>query len=138
MPEVLIVDDSIQVRERLIELLSECPEIRIVGQAGTAGQALAAVAELKPDTVILDIRLPGRNGIHLLKEIKATRPRTTVIMLTNYDFEHYREQCRKLGADYFFNKTREFEKVLSTLADKAAEADSPGRGTGQAARRDEP
>ena len=59
-------------------------------------------------------------------------------MLTNYDFKPYREQCRKLGADYFFNKTREFEKVLSTLADKAAAADSPDAGAGQAARLDEP
>jgi DNA-binding NarL/FixJ family response regulator len=123
MRHVLIVDDSNQVRERLIDLLSECPGILIAGQAGNGKEALAAVNELKPDVVILDIRLPGKSGIQLLKEIKAAHPQTMVIMLTNYDFEPYRNQCMQLGADYFFNKTLEFEKVITVLTDKASGAD---------------
>ncbi len=115
MKRVLIVDDSKQVRERLISLLSDYPEIRIVGQAGNGKEALDALDEQKPDTVILDIRLPRRNGIQLLREIKAAHPKITVIMLTNYDFEQYRKQCMQLGADYFFNKTLEFEKVVNVL-----------------------
>jgi DNA-binding NarL/FixJ family response regulator len=119
MQQVVIVDDSSKVRERLIALLSECPDIRISGQAGNAREGIAAVQELKPDAVILDIRLPGRSGIQLLKEIKAAHPETLVIMLTNYDFEQYRRQCLKLGADYFFNKTLEFEKVMAVLTERA-------------------
>ncbi|MFZ0612901.1 MAG: response regulator [Desulfobacterales bacterium] len=116
MKRVLIVDDAKQVRERLISLLSEYPEIRIVGQAGNGQEALEALDHQKPDTVILDIRLPGKNGIELLKEIKAARPAVTVIMLTNYDFEQYRRQSLQLGADHFFNKTLELEKVVEILA----------------------
>ena len=79
---------------------------------------------LKPDAVILDIRLPGRSGIQVLKEIKAAHPETVVIMLTNYDFDQYRRQCLQLGADYFFNKTLEFEKVMTVLAERATGAGS--------------
>jgi len=115
MKRVFIVDDSKQVRERLISLLSDYPEIRIVGQSGNGKEAMNALDAQKPDTVILDIRLPGRNGIQLLGEIKAAHPEITVIMLTNYDFEQYRNQCMQLGADYFFNKTLEFEKLVNVL-----------------------
>ncbi|MGA8280818.1 MAG: response regulator transcription factor [Desulfobacterales bacterium] len=115
MKRVLIVDDSKQVRERLISLMSEYSTIRIVGQAGNGEEAMDALDAQKPDTVILDIRLPGRNGIQLLREIKAAHPEIMVIMLTNYDFEQYRKQCLQMGADYFFNKTLEFEKVVNVL-----------------------
>ena len=115
MRRVLIVDDAKQVRERLISLLAEYPEIKVVAQAGDAKEALEALDRQKPDTVILDIRLPGKNGIELLKEIKAAHPAVTVIMLTNYGFEHYRQQSLQLGADHFFNKTLEFEKVVEIL-----------------------
>jgi DNA-binding NarL/FixJ family response regulator len=117
MKRVLIVDDSKEVRERLISLLSESSKIRIVGQAGNGKEAMDAVNDQKPDTVILDIRLPGRSGIQLLKEIKVAHPEITVIMLTNYDFEQYRKQCTEFGADHFFNKTLEFEKVVNVLAE---------------------
>jgi DNA-binding NarL/FixJ family response regulator len=117
MKRVHIVDDSNQVRERLISLLSDYPEIRIVGQSGNGNEAINALDDQKPDTVILDIRLPGKNGIQLLKEIKAAHPEITVIMLTNYDFEQYRKQCMQMGADYFFNKTLEFEKVVNVLVE---------------------
>ena len=117
MRRVLIVDDSKVVRERLISLLSEYPKIRIVGQAGNGKEAIDAVNDQKPDTVILDIRLPGKSGIQLLKEIKVAHPDITVIMLTNYDFEQYRRQCTDFGADHFFNKTLEFEKVVNVLVE---------------------
>ena len=122
MPNVLIVDDTKQVRERLTALLSECSEINVIGQAGNSLEALAVVEKLAPDAVILDIRLPGKSGIQVLQEIKARYPETTVIMLTNYDFDTYRKQCLQMGADHFFNKTLEFENVLTVLAEMAAGA----------------
>ena len=115
MKQVLIVDDSEQIRERLAALLAESSEIRIVGQVGNSHQALKAVEHLRPDTVVLDIRLPGSSGIEVLKQIKAQHPQMQVIMLTNYDHAMYRQQCQQLGADHFLNKTREFEKIVSTI-----------------------
>ena len=119
MKQVLIVDDSEQIRERLVTLLSESDQIRIVGQAGDSRQALEAMQRLSPDTIILDIRLPGGgSGIELLKQIKARHPEMKVIMLTNFDYAQYRRQCRQLGADHFLNKTLEFEKIIDTILGK--------------------
>jgi two-component system response regulator DevR len=118
MKQVLIVDDSEQIRQRLVALLAESGQIRIVGQAGNSLEALDAVRRLKPDTVILDIRLPGASGIELLKEIKTTYPEMKVIMLTNFDYELYRRQCQQLSADHFLNKTLEFEKIIDTILGK--------------------
>ncbi|MEJ2038307.1 MAG: response regulator transcription factor [Desulfosarcinaceae bacterium] len=115
MKKVLIVDDSEQIRERLVAMLTESDQIRIVGQAGNVGDALEAMQHLVPDTVVLDIRLPGPSGITLLKEIKEHYPGVKVVMLTNFDHEKYRQQCRKLGADHFLNKTLEFEKIVDTI-----------------------
>jgi DNA-binding NarL/FixJ family response regulator len=115
MKQVLIVDDSEQIRERLVALLAESSQIRIIGEAGSGREALSAVQRLRPDTVVLDIRLPDRSGIELLKTIKARYPEIMVIMLTNFDFAQYRRQCRQLGADHFLNKTLEFEKIVDTI-----------------------
>jgi DNA-binding NarL/FixJ family response regulator len=122
MKQVLIVDDSEQIRQRLVALLTESTQIQIVGQAGNGRDAMKAMQLLKPDTVILDIRLPGRSGIELLKEIKARYPDVMVIMLTNFDYEQYRRQCRQLGADHFLNKTLEFEKIIATILGDTTEA----------------
>jgi two-component system OmpR family response regulator len=115
MKQVLIVDDSEQIRERLAALLAESSRIRLVGQAGDAHEALTAIESLMPDTVILDIRLPGSSGIEVLRQVKARHPEIQVIMLTNYDHAMYRQQCRQLGADHFLNKTREFEKIVTAI-----------------------
>jgi DNA-binding NarL/FixJ family response regulator len=115
MKQVLIVDDSEQIRQRIVALISESAQIRIVGQVGNSREAIEAVQRLKPDTVILDIRLPGSSGIELLKVLKASYPEMKVIMLTNFDYDLYRRQCRQLGADHFLNKTLEFEKIVDTI-----------------------
>jgi CheY-like chemotaxis protein len=115
MKKVLIVDDSALVRQRLCALLDEAPGLRIVGEAADAAGALAAVNRLTPDVVVLDIRMPGPSGIEALERIKKDHPGILVIMLTNYDFDHYRRRCLASGADYFFNKAREFERVVDVL-----------------------
>jgi DNA-binding NarL/FixJ family response regulator len=120
MKQVLIVDDSEQIRERLVAMLAESPQIHIVGQAGSGREAQDALQRLKPDTVILDIRLPDSSGIELLKVIKARHPEIVVIMLTNFDYAQYRQQCRRLGADHFLNKTLEFEKIVDTIIGNAS------------------
>ena len=115
MERVLIIDDSEKIRERLVTLLSEEGQIQVVGQAGNGFDAMNELRRLQPDTVILDIRLPDRSGIELLKEIKGRYPAVKVIMLTNFDNSQYRRQCRQLGADHFLNKTLEFEKIIDSI-----------------------
>ncbi|MGW8325284.1 MAG: response regulator transcription factor [Desulfobacterales bacterium] len=115
MKRVYIVDDSVNLRKRLYELLSDVDNVQVVGQAGNADEALNDIRVLKPDTVLLDIRLPGKSGIQLLGEIKALQPELTVIIMTNYDYPQYHQQSILAGADHFFNKTREFEDIIEVL-----------------------
>ena len=115
MNRVYVVDDSDFVRERLIEMLSELEEVEIVGETGDPLQALAAIREMVPDAVILDIRLPGRSGVEVLRDLKKEEPSPVVIILTNYPYPQYRKECTEAGADYFLNKSSEFHKIAEVL-----------------------
>jgi DNA-binding NarL/FixJ family response regulator len=117
MVQVMIIDDSLQIRERIVALLAESAQISVIGQADSGRDALDLVQRLRPDAVILDIRLPDQSGVELLKTFKARYPEMTVIMLTNLDDDRYRQQCRHLGADRFLSKTMEFEKLVDTIID---------------------
>jgi len=113
--KVFIADDSAPMREQIAATLSELKGIEIVGQAQNAPEAIDSIQKLKPDVVILDIRMPGGNGIAVLKEIKKYSKAPIVIMLTNYPYPQYRKKCKELGADYFFDKSTEFEKINEVL-----------------------
>jgi DNA-binding NarL/FixJ family response regulator len=113
--KVLIVDDSAIIRERLINMLSNLNEVEIVGEVDDAPDALAAVRALKPEAVILDIQMPGGSGIDVLRDIKRERLAPTVIMLTNFPHPQFRHTCLEARADFFFDKTTEFEKVMDVF-----------------------
>ena len=113
--KVFIADDSAVFRERLTEMLSDLPEIEIIGQAEDGIQATNLIEKLNPNVVILDIRMPRGNGMDVLQNIKKNNPALIVIMLTNYPYPQYRKKCMALGADYFFDKSTEFEKVMEVL-----------------------
>ena len=109
--KVFIVDDSAVLRERVVEMLSDVSGIEIIGHAQNVSDALSAIKELNPDVVILDIRIPGGSGLDVLQDIKKEKEAPMVIMLTNYPYPQYRKKCLGLGADYFFDKSTEFDKV---------------------------
>lgn len=113
--KVFIADDSTVLRERLVEMLSELPGIEIVGYAQDVPEALTSIKKLNPDVVILDIRMPGGSGIDVLQEIKKDKQAPLVIVLTNYPYPQYRKKCLGLGADYFFDKSTEFEKITEVV-----------------------
>jgi DNA-binding NarL/FixJ family response regulator len=113
--KVFIVDDSALVRERIIAMITEHPGIEIIGQAKNAQEGINAIRKLKPDAVILDIRMPGGNGIEVLENIKKNGSSPTIIILTNYPYPQYRKKCMEAGADYFFDKSTEFHKIIEVL-----------------------
>jgi DNA-binding NarL/FixJ family response regulator len=119
--KVFIADDSELMRERLVAMLAELPGIEIVGQARDGLEAIDLIPKLQPDVVILDIRMPGRNGIDVLNEIKGHDPAPLVIMFTNYPYPQYRDKCLKAGADFFFDKATDFEKLMQVLTTLAQE-----------------
>jgi DNA-binding NarL/FixJ family response regulator len=113
--KVFIADDSQILRERLKTMLSDFPEVEISGQAKDTPEAIKSIKELKPDVVILDIRMPGGSGIEVLQSIKKDRPEIKVIMFTNYPYPQYRKKCMNLGADFFFAKATESEEVPKVI-----------------------
>ncbi len=110
--KTFIVDDSLNVRRGLIAMLYQIEGIEVTGQAENVNDAIASIEYLKPDLVILDIKMPGGSGIDVLKFIKKEHPSTVVIILTNYPFPQYRQECMNEKADFFFDKSIEFEKVI--------------------------
>jgi DNA-binding NarL/FixJ family response regulator len=109
--KVLIVDDSIAVGERVAALLSELPGVTVVWNAQNATEAREVLQTFRPDAALLDIRLPDGSGIDLLRELKASSPDTTTIMLTGFSPAIYADACRKAGADYFVNKASSFDEI---------------------------
>jgi DNA-binding NarL/FixJ family response regulator len=114
--KVFIADDSLVVREHLVTMLDELPRIVTVGQAETVAKAINGILELRPDVVILDIRMPGGSGIDVLQRVKQGEVTPIVIILTNYPYPGYRQKCLQVGADFFLDKSTEFDQIPELLA----------------------
>jgi DNA-binding NarL/FixJ family response regulator len=113
--KIFIVDDSLIVRERLVAILDELAGIEMMGQAENVAEAVSAIRKLQPDVVILDIRLPDGSGIDVLRNIKQDEAAPVVIILTNYPYSGYRQKCLKAGADFFLDKSTEFDQIPTLL-----------------------
>ena len=118
----MIVDDSVVIRQRLTRLLSKLDGIEVVGEADDVPVAKKLVEKLKPDVAVLDIRMPSGSGADLVQELKQLKPAPTVIMLTNYPYPENRKKCMDLGADFFFDKSTEFQEVVRLLGRMATDS----------------
>jgi DNA-binding NarL/FixJ family response regulator len=112
---VLLVDDSEILRNHLMTILSEMENVNIIGESTDTDSAIRDLKNKKPDLVILDIRMPGEGGIHVLKIAGEKYPDLRVIIYTNYPYPQYRTKCMELGADYFFDKSTETETLIETI-----------------------
>ncbi len=119
---VVIVEDSTIIRARLAEALGEIPNVEIVGHAETEADAVSLLGRGDWDAAVLDLQLKQGTGLGVLKTIaQGARPDyTKIIVFTNYAFPQYRERSMSLGADFFFDKAREFHRISEVLADLAA------------------
>ncbi len=117
--KILLVDDSPLILERLMSMLEEL-EIHSLFCCGTAHEAKQFLTHMSPDIVVLDINLPDGSGIDLLEMAKSSHPNTTVVMLTNQSGSYYRKLCRTLGADYFLDKSTDFEMIPDVISQTAA------------------
>jgi len=113
--KVFITDDSATIRDRLVTMVLDLPEMVVVGQSQDAPEVLDAIHQTQPDVVILDIRLPGGSGMDVLRQLKKARPAPKVIMLSSYSYPQYRKACEAAGADFFFDKSTEFDKIPYAL-----------------------
>jgi len=108
---VLIVDDNPGFVQRMSGLLGELEHVNGIFSAGNYDDAIRLIDQQSHDMVLLDINLPGKNGISILEQLSERGRTSGVIMLSNHSGLYYRNKCQKLGAAHFLDKTTEFEKV---------------------------
>ncbi|MCC6195852.1 MAG: response regulator transcription factor [Burkholderiales bacterium] len=113
--EVFIVDDVPSMRERLRELVREVPDVAVVGDAGTPAEAIAGILATRPACVLLDYQLVGGTGVDVLRGVHACSPGTVFVVLTNQPDPQYRRVCMDAGADHFFDKSAEFDRIGEVL-----------------------
>ena len=118
--EVLIIDSSTQILERLEEIVSDSASAAGIHTATSYSEAAKLFNELKPDVVLLDLGLPASRSFDLIWEMKKLVPSAIVIVLSIHTDTNTQKQCHELGADLFFDKYNDFEKIpaiLTTIAD---------------------
>jgi DNA-binding NarL/FixJ family response regulator len=104
MISVVIVDDQDLVREGLRMLLQAESDMRVTGEAGDGSQALAEVRHVDPDVVLMDVRMPGLDGIQATAQLVRYGCRARILMLTTFDLDEYVYRAMKAGASGFLLK----------------------------------
>lgn len=104
MKKVLIIDDHPILREGLERIIDVEDDFSVCGSAGSVGEALAQVEKTGPDLVITDLSLPGRSGLELIKDLKATRPELPVMVVSMHDEMIYAERVLKAGGRGYLMK----------------------------------
>lgn len=121
---VLIGDDHRIVREGLKQVLADAPDVQVVAEAQTGLEVLQQVADLKGrdglDLVLLDIALPGMDGLDVLQTIKREHPKLPVLMLSTYPEKQYAVRCIRLGASGYLNKSADPDDMLAAVRKVAA------------------
>jgi len=123
MMNLLVVDDSELIRSRLLEWLTGIPGLNRIDTAASLAQTLQQVSRERPGMVILDLQLPDGNAIQIIPDLKKIAPGMQIAVLTNNANELNRNRCLEAGADWFFDKSTEFEKVQVLVQ---IQADRPG------------
>ena len=112
---VMIVDDHPIMRHGLAQLIDAQPELEVCSWAGTAAEALAAIPEKKPELALLDISLPDRNGLELLKDLQVIYPEVSVLMVSMHDESLYAERALRAGAKGYIMKEEAADKLIEAI-----------------------
>jgi len=112
---LLLVDDHAVVRSGLRMLLATENDVEIIGEAGTAAEALAATLELKPDVVLMDIGLPDKSGIEATQEIKERVQKVAIVALTIHEDEEYFFKMLEAGASGYVPKRAAPEELVTAI-----------------------
>jgi DNA-binding NarL/FixJ family response regulator len=121
---VLIADDQRLMREGLATLLALAPDIHIVGQAADGAEAIDLARQLRPDIVLMDIRMPGTDGVAATQAIRSALPQTAVIILTTFDDDEYVLAGLRAGACGYLLKDMPSEQLAEAIR-AAAHGESP-------------
>jgi two-component system response regulator NreC len=112
---VVVVDDHTLMRQGLVGLLDEDPDLVVVGQAGDASSALDIIEETRPDVVLMDVGLPGVSGLELTVRVKRIVPDIRVLVLTMYEREDYLFEALQAGASGYVLKGADIQDLLTAV-----------------------
>ncbi len=112
---ILLVDDHPVMRHGLAQLIRMESGLEVCGEAGSAAEGLQAVASLKPDLVVVDLTLPDKSGLELLKDVQALHPGTRCIVLSMHDEALYAERALRAGARGYVMKEAAAEHLIGAI-----------------------
>lgn len=118
--KVFLVEDSPLLRSRLATMLAAIPGTESAGQAEGADEAIREILATQPDVVVLDLHLKQGNGFDILRAVHKAAPAIVFYVLTNYPAEGYRLSAQRLGAQGFFDKSHEIDRLREALSALAA------------------
>jgi DNA-binding NarL/FixJ family response regulator len=117
---VVLSDDQPLIRAGLRVLIADTPDLDVVGEAGTGAEAVQLVRDLRPDVVVMDIRMPGMDGIDATRMITADHAATRVVVLTTFDDDDYVYAALRAGASGFLVKDMALDDILAAIRVVAA------------------
>jgi len=128
--KVVIAEDSVLISDLLAEVLSRIEGLEVIGIATNGVEAVSMVQDLRPDIVLLDISMPIKDGLEVLKEIRPTVPSTKIIMFTADASHIMRDFCLELGANHYVSKThlRDLLDILKECVNKGVDRETPDFG----------
>ena len=112
---VLVVDDESLVRRVLKQILTAYQDLELVGEAANGEEAIAAVERLQPDVVVMDIRMPGLDGIAAAREITSKHPQVKIIGLSEYAYGYNTDAMEKAGAVGVYQKSMALEQLYPAI-----------------------
>jgi DNA-binding NarL/FixJ family response regulator len=112
---ILVVDDHPMMRQGLAQLISAEPDLAICGEAENAEYALTSLSALKPDLVLVDISLPGKNGLELIKDFQAIQPGQAVLVISMHDESLYAERVLRAGGRGYIMKQEGGKKLMQAI-----------------------
>ena len=117
---ILLVDDHKPTRDAMRALIEEQPDMRIVAESETGEDAIARARELRPDIVVMDILLPGINGVQAMREICAEQPAVKVLAMSNHFGQSLVQTILRAGGRAYVRKSSAFEELIPALRAVAA------------------
>jgi len=115
MIRLVVVDDQMLIREGMVTLLSMLPDLEVVGSAANGIEALDLVAKQRPDVVLMDVQMPGMNGVAATGEIRRRFPETRIIMLTTFDDDEYVFRSLEAGASGYLLKNADPDALARSI-----------------------
>jgi DNA-binding NarL/FixJ family response regulator len=112
---VVVVDDHTLHRDGTRQILDAYPDLQIIGEASSGELALELITQLHPDVVLMDIRLPGMNGIEVTRQLTRDHPDIRVLMVSAYDEDEYVRGALEAGADGYLSKTAPGKELVEAV-----------------------